>query len=194
MGGADGIGGSAHARDSSHRRTAPPGWHRPSRQSERSGRDGRALRAPTGWHLTPSCCFGRWVAAAKRDNAFTREARPEGERVIRKRERTLVLSLLCAVRPRRPRPGPLGAGTPSALLGEYARMARRGRGTRRNGAPSRRALRGGFPPKGRSVDLTGPLRQRLTALSPPLKGEAGWVVQMASVGHAQARDPSLRSG
>ena len=116
--------------------------------------------------------------------------------------------LLCAVRPRRPRSRPLGAGTPSARSGEYARMARRGRGTRRNGAPSRgpgqllldlrsnspsRALRGGFSPKGLAADLTGPLRQRLTALPPPLKGEAGRVVQMASVGHAGARDSSLRA-
>ncbi len=39
--------------------------------------------------------------------------------------------------------------------------------------------------------LTGPLRQRLTALPPPLKGEAGWVVQVTSVGNAHARDSSL---
>ena len=33
----------------------------------------------------------------------------------------------------------------------------------------------------RCSPLQGPLRQRLTALTPPLKGEAGWVVQTASV-------------
>ena len=35
--------------------------------------------------------------------------------------------------------------------------------------------------KGWAADLTGPLRQRLTALPPPLEGEAGWVMQTASV-------------
>ena len=35
--------------------------------------------------------------------------------------------------------------------------------------------------KGWAADLTGHLRQRLTALPPPLEGEAGWVVQVASV-------------
>ena len=33
----------------------------------------------------------------------------------------------------------------------------------------------------RCNSLQGPLRQRLTALPLPLKGEAGWVVQMAAV-------------
>ena len=88
------------------RALSPPGWQRPSRKSARSGRDGRALRTPTGWHFAPPCCNGRWVATVLWDPAFTREARPEGERVIRKRERTLVLSLLCAVRPRRPQFSP----------------------------------------------------------------------------------------
>ena len=36
-------------------------------------------------------------------------------------------------------------------------------------------------PKGLLQALQGPLRQRLTALPPPLEGEAGRVVQMASV-------------
>ena len=36
-------------------------------------------------------------------------------------------------------------------------------------------------PQGRAAGWTGPLRQRLTALPPPLKGEAGWVAQITSV-------------
>ena len=39
----------------------------------------------------------------------------------------------------------------------------------------------GFAPISDAPGWTGPLRQRLTALPPPLKGEAGWVVQTASV-------------
>ena len=31
----------------------PPGWQRPSRKSEQGGRDGRAMRAPTGWQPFP---------------------------------------------------------------------------------------------------------------------------------------------
>ena len=31
----------------------PPVWQRPSRRSEQSGRDGRALRAPMGWQPFP---------------------------------------------------------------------------------------------------------------------------------------------
>ena len=46
-----------------HNRRTPPGWQHPSRRSEQSGRDRRALRAPTGWHLAPSCCFGKWVGS-----------------------------------------------------------------------------------------------------------------------------------
>ena len=33
--------------------TAPPGLQHPSRRSEQSGRDGRALRAPAGWQPLP---------------------------------------------------------------------------------------------------------------------------------------------
>ena len=64
-----------------HTAPTPPVWQRPSRKSERSGRDRRALRAPTGWNLAPSCCNSRWVAVVLRDNAFTRAARPEGKGV-----------------------------------------------------------------------------------------------------------------
>ena len=49
----------------------------------------RAKRARTGAQCaplwggshSPPCCFGKWVAAVLRDNAFTREARPEGKGV-----------------------------------------------------------------------------------------------------------------
>ena len=46
----------------------------------------------------------------------------------------------------------------------------------------RNAFQGDTPAAPRRCShLAGPLRQRLTALPPPLKGEAGWVVQTASV-------------
>ena len=211
------------------RRALRDGSIPPGGQSRVGGTGAHCAPLRGGTH-SPSCCNSKWVEAVWRDNAFTREARPEGERVIRKRERTLVLSLLCAVRPRRPRPHPLGAGTNVApFKTKTDGMARRGRGTRRNGAPrswprpaslgpsaqftfsrptkSRRPRRPRSRPRcaGSSVtpckaipppmamgarrtpqvqSLTGPLRQRLTALPPPLKGEARWVVQTASVGCA----------
>ena len=40
-------------------RSTPPGWQHPSRQSEQSGRDGRAMRAPTGWQPIPSMLQGQ---------------------------------------------------------------------------------------------------------------------------------------
>ena len=62
-----------------HSGRTPPGWQHPSRRSEQSGRDGRAMRAPAGWQLAPPCCNSKWAAAAKRDPASTRAARPEGK-------------------------------------------------------------------------------------------------------------------
>ena len=88
---------------------------------------------------------------------------------------------LCAVRPRRPRPGPLGAGTPSALSGEYARMARR--------VVAQASFSWPFGPihllapygtvshtKGWAADLTGPLRLAAdAAIHLPSKGrQDGW--------------------
>ena len=167
-----GARNSARQREGAGARAlSPPGWQRPSRKSERSGRDGRALRTPTGWHFAPPCCNGRWVATVLWDPAFTREARPEGERVIRKRERTLVLSLLCAVRPRRPRSRPRCAGTD---VTPYK-------------ANTPAALAGAVPYNDLSVS---PLARRST--SPQRGGRMGGAD--GTSGSVQARDPSsLRS-
>ncbi len=187
-------------------RATPPGWQGPSRRSEQGGRGGCAMRAPMGWHLAPSCCFGKWVAAAKRDNAFTREARSEGKGVDSQEGENRRCSPSCAqcgragralARWERVRLSPCRANTQGwrAEVAEPEETARRGRGpgqlllALRPNSPSR-ALRGGFPPKGRSVDLTGPLRQRLTALPPPLKGEAGWVCA-GGVSRSRARARSF---
>ena len=74
----------------------------PLGSQSRAGGTGAHCAPLWGGSHSPPCLGGGWVAAVWRDNAFTREARLEGERVIHKRERTLVLSLLCAVRPRTP--------------------------------------------------------------------------------------------
>ena len=99
----------------------PTGRQHPSRKSAQSGRNGRAHPPLWGGSHAPPCLGGGWVAAVWRDNAFTREARLEGERVIHKRERTLVLSLLCAVRPRTP----TAAGVQRATAAQWRLLASR---------------------------------------------------------------------
>ena len=147
------------------RALSPPGWQRPSRKSEQSGRPPFRY----GNH-SPLYCNNRWVASAKRNPAFTRAARPEGERVIRKRERTLVLSLLCAVRPRRPRPCPLGAGSSATPFKATLRRAS----------------------QMQSLTMTSPSAPDGAATSPQRGGKVGGADGVG--GRAQARDPSLRSG
>ena len=65
----------------------------PGGQSEAGG-TGAQCAPLRGGSRAPPCCNGRWVAAVLRDNAFTRAARPEGERVIRKRGETAGVSPL----------------------------------------------------------------------------------------------------
>ena len=101
----------------------------------------------------------------------------KGKGLIRKKGKTAGVPLL--VRP------PRAAATfPPAMRGQF-RNAFQGsfqRASARSFASLRMTKKGRFlTTKGRAADLTGPLRQRLTALPPPLKGEAGSVVQTASV-------------
>ena len=93
--------GRLHKDGAPSRRSLRDGSVPPGGQSKAGGTGAHCAPLRGGSHA-PSYCNSKWVEAAKRDNAFTRAARPEGERVIRKRERTSVLSLLCAVRPRTP--------------------------------------------------------------------------------------------
>ncbi len=123
MGGADGVSGHAHARDSSlhsvplrmtkyctcgtrffvilrhilspvilrsaatkdlalTRVQQPPplrgGSVPPAGQREAGGAGAHCAPLRGGSH-SPPCCNSKWAAAAKRDNAFTRAARPEGK-------------------------------------------------------------------------------------------------------------------
>ena len=190
----------------------------------------RAKRASPfrGGSQSPSCCNGRRVETARRNNAFTREARPEGKRGDSQEGRNRRCLPSCAqcgragrvpARWERVRPPPCRANTqgwraevvaPYGRCGRAGRVparwervhpppgrantqgwraevvepeetARRGRGPGqlllglRPNSPSR-ALRSGFPPKGRSVDLTGPLRLAAgAAIHLPSKGrQDGW--------------------
>ena len=147
----------------------------------------------------------------------------KGKGLIRKKGKTAGVPLLVRSAAAQAAPRPVGSGHTFRPVGRIRKNGAPSRGTRRNGAPrSSRptedaAAQAAFPPAMRGhrrcafqgkypcpwewppaaphrcSPLRGPLRQRLTALPPPLKGEAGRVVQMASVGCAQARDSSLRA-
>ena len=157
----------------------PPGWQRPSRRSEQGGRDGRALRAPTGWHFAPSCCFGKWVASARRDNAFTREARPEGKRGDSQEGRNRRCLPSCA---------------PAARSG-YVPAARRRRNPLPVGSRHRRcAVDGEYPRRTSQVQpftRTSPSAPDGAATSPQRGGRIGGAGRVGGI--AQARDSSLRA-
>ena len=76
-------------------------------------------RGALGWQSCPPCCKGRLGGRRKASPTFTREARPEGGGGDSQEEgEPRVPPLLCAVRPRRPHPRQLTAGTPPFARGE----------------------------------------------------------------------------
>ena len=190
----------------------PTRQQHPSRRSEQSGRGGRALRAPTGWQPFPFMLQQQVGGSRKAGpRLYARKRVLKGKRVIDKREKTagcLPLARSAAAHTRRSgRPASnrraaaalseSEAANQPAMHGQfrYVFQGEHKRASARSFAPLRMTIEMSWRQKGVCCNsLQGPLRQRLTALPPPLEGEAGWGVQTASVGSAHARDPSsLRS-
>ena len=128
-----------------------------SGQSEAGGTGAQCAPLRGGSH-SPPCCNSKWVEPVLRNPFFTREARPKGKGVDSQEGENRRLSPSC------PQCGRVGRVPARWERAVPLRLSRR------------------YPRRNSQVHLlAGPLRQRLTALPPPLKGEAGWMVQMASV-------------
>ena len=144
----------------------------PSRRALRNSNiplGGQSKACGTGAHCaplrggtrSPPCCNGRWVAAVLRDNAFTRAARPEGKGVDSQEGENRRCSPSCA------------------------QCGRAGRVPARDARALPHRLSRRIPPPHLAGALpcrTSPSR-RWRGDPPPLKGEAGWVVQPAIRGH-----------
>ncbi len=164
----------------------------PASQSKAGGTGAYCAPLWGGSH-SPSYCNSKWVEAVWRDNAFTRAARPEGKGVDSQEGENRRCSPSCApaarsgfvpaARRRRNPPARWERVLPLRLSRRIRTRTREIfaslRMTKRGGSPRLRERAPAAPR--RCSPLQGPLRQRLTALPPPLKGEAGWVVQAALV-------------
>ena len=145
---------------------------------------GQALHPFWGGTHSPPCSAGKRVATARWNSVFTRAARPEGKRGDSQEGRNrrclpssrAAASVHASNRRAAAALSESEAANQPAMHGQfrYVFQGEHKRASARSFVPLRMTIEMSWWQKGVCCNsLQGPLRQRLTALPPPLEGEAG---------------------